>query len=458
MATTTDRKVVTIGDSYARPVEGSLSTIVSDLCVIDPRRCPRRFDDIGTRFPDGVFARLRKLVSRPPARGPQVTVIVPVYDGLRHLKRLFSTLLRNTPGDFVRFLVVDDGSPDPEVGSYLAGMGESDARVEILRNGENLGFVKSVNRALRRESGRHCVILNSDTQVPRDWLSRLIGPILEDPEMASVTPFTNSAAIYGVPVSNFANRELVRRFGVNLIDEAVAAAGLPRNAWESYCGVGFCMAMNARALEKIGLFDEEAFGRGYGEEADWCYRATEAGFRHCVAGNLFVAHYHGGSFDSAERERLKKEHARIILDRYPWQRERKQAFLSGNHLKWKEHVSRGLRERFAAVWNGPGKPAKRALIVAESLGNPLLVEKVTRYAGERLAEDWLVDLLTTRLYAACPRLQEEGVMVDTCDTAEGAFEKAVRSAEGRRYDQVARGVSTKLDVRSPAKNPEKSAR
>ena len=82
-------------------------------------------------------------------------------------------------------------------------------------------------------------------------------------------------------------------------------------------GVGFCMGMNLKAIREVGLLDEENFGKGYGEENDWCQRAIAAGYENVDVDNLFVYHKHGGSFPSEEKQRLLKEHSDALLRKHP---------------------------------------------------------------------------------------------------------------------------------------------
>src|SRR5262249_17480895 len=62
--------------------------------------------------------------------------------------------------------------------------------------------------------------------------------------------------------------------------------------------VGFCMYIRRDALASLGLFDAERFGRGYGEENDFCMRAGKAGWRNILAGDTFI--YHNGSVSFSE--------------------------------------------------------------------------------------------------------------------------------------------------------------
>ena len=55
-------------------------------------------------------------------------------------------------------------------------------------------------------------------------------------------------------------------------------------------------AISRRAIDRVGLFDEETFGRGYGEENDFCMRASNAGMRNVLCDDAYVVHHGGASF------------------------------------------------------------------------------------------------------------------------------------------------------------------
>ena len=77
--------------------------------------------------------------------------------------------------------------------------------------------------------------------------------------------------------------------------------------------VGFCLLVRRELIETLGVFDE-AFGRGYGEETDYHYRARAAGWRCVVADDTFVYHRQGASFsDGGERIRKNLE---IVMARW----------------------------------------------------------------------------------------------------------------------------------------------
>ena len=99
------------------------------------------------------------------------------------------------------------------------------------------------------------------------------------------------------------------------LDRIFAGANAGR-AVEIPTAVGFCMWISRHCLAAVGLFDEAAFGRGYGEEVDFCMRASRAGFRHWLCADTFVYHAGEVSFGATGADR-RLEAQRIVDLRYP---------------------------------------------------------------------------------------------------------------------------------------------
>lgn len=269
-----------------------------------------------------------------------VTIIVPVYGGLAYTARCLDSVVRHaeTSAVPIELVVIDDASPEQPVRDYIEQFATQPATfpVTVLRNPENLGFVRTVNRGLRLASG-DVVVLNSDTAVTAGWLDRLAAaaaPI----DVATVTPLTSHGSICTLPQSvldafdlESANpqidecAEFVREHSLGLLPEVIT-------------GVGFCMYVTRRALDLCGLFDEDTFGRGYGEEVDFCLRASRLGLRHVVDDATFVYHRGGVSFGDAQLDGWNRSSA-IIDARYP--------FFRPNNTR--ERVTDPLGVSFAAL-------------------------------------------------------------------------------------------------------------
>ncbi len=236
-----------------------------------------------------------------PLPDTPVAIIVPVYKGLEDTRRCLESVLAAPAGAPWRLLIVDDASPQPELCAWLREFAQRDARIELLVNEENLGFVGSVNRAMRAAGSDDVLLLNSDTEVAGDWLARLRAAAYSAPRIASVTPFSNNATICSWP-SFCADNELPCGWDCARLDALMARVNAgARIAVPT--GVGFCMYIRRAALDAVGLFDEEHFGRGYGEENDFCCRATQAGWQHLHALDVFVRHFGGVSFGASKKPR-----------------------------------------------------------------------------------------------------------------------------------------------------------
>lgn len=240
-----------------------------------------------------------------------VDIVVPVFNGLNLLKSLVVNLSNTKIAHKVYF--VDDCSTDDAVPAFLNELCESDPRYQLVSAKENGGFVKSVNLGLSFTTG-DVVLLNTDVQLPPLWLERLIAPLLLDDKVASATPFTNSGTICSFP-RFLENNELAFGLDVAEIDSIFSHFHPIYN--EVPTGVGFCMACSRNALNAVGFLDADTYGRGFGEENDWCQSAIKAGFKNVMVENLFVFHNHGATFQSDEKVALIEDHLKKLNKRFP---------------------------------------------------------------------------------------------------------------------------------------------
>jgi hypothetical protein len=96
-------------------------------------------------------------------------------------------------------------------------------------------------------------------------------------------------------------------------------------------GVGFCLYIRRDCLAEVGLFDAEAFGRGYGEENDFCMRASALGWKHLCHTGVYVEHVGGASFGD-ERHQLMASADQVLAKRYPDYQSKVERFLEDDPL------------------------------------------------------------------------------------------------------------------------------
>jgi GT2 family glycosyltransferase len=229
-----------------------------------------------------------------------VDVVIPVYRGFEETRRCIESVLVARSALQREIVAIDDASPEPEISAWLGELAAG-GRITLIAHAPNRGFVVSVNEGMALHRDRDVVLLNSDTEVADGWLDRLAAHAARDSGVGTVTPFSTNATICSYPRS-LANNAMPRGETTASLDRAFAAANAGRCA-EIPTAVGFCMYVTRRCLDRVGPFDAERYGAGYGEEVDFCMRAARAGFRHVLAADVFVRHVGEVSFGTTGVER-----------------------------------------------------------------------------------------------------------------------------------------------------------
>lgn len=237
-------------------------------------------------------------------------VVVPVFNAFEHLQECLDSIARTLPPD-THVVLIDDASTDTRVRPLLQSwVAEDETNRELQTNAKNVGFVATANRGLL-DARSDVVLLNSDTRVTPGWLESLAACLASDSAIATATPWSNNGEIVSIPDFCVNNPP-----PENADDIAGAIKGCGQPVYpELPTAVGFCMAISLKAIEQVGVFDEAAFGRGYGEENDFCQRAVQAGLRNVLCDDAYVAHHGGASFaplglkpDEQSMQRLLARH------------------------------------------------------------------------------------------------------------------------------------------------------
>ncbi len=241
-----------------------------------------------------------------------VTIVVPVFNALAEANACIQSVLAHTQPAF-ELLLIDDRSTDPRVWPTLLALRDTHPQITVHRNPVNLGYTKSVNIGCRWARG-DVVLLNSDARVTPRWLEKLKDAATSRERVATVTPLSNAAGAFSVPRNHVVNdvASVIDDPDMALLVERLSDCRRP----ETPTGNGFCMYITRAAIDSIGVFDEVRFPRGYGEENDFCVRATRASFVHLVDDTTYVHHERSASF-GAEKEKLIAEGMATIRALYP---------------------------------------------------------------------------------------------------------------------------------------------
>lgn len=259
-----------------------------------------------------------------------LAVIIPVYNAFGETQRCLETVLEHSPAG-VKVVVLDDASPQGVLRDFFPSTLVSDPRVTVQRNPQNLGFVGTCNRGMTEFAARDDVILlNSDTEVTARWIEKLQRAAYHRSQVGTVTPFTNNGVICSIPKFCLDN-DLPAKLSLTEFAEIVERTSR-REYPELPTAVGFCMYIKRELIDKIGILDQEAFGKGYGEENDFCCRAKQAGYLNVLDDATFI--YHKGSLSfKASKAELCRRNEEVLRSRYPDYYPSVAAFCSAKPLK-----------------------------------------------------------------------------------------------------------------------------
>ena len=255
----------------------------------------------------------RSAVGTPAASPWRMTIIIPCYADTEGTFDCISSVLAVRHPGTDRILLINDASPEHAMGPMLERFSATQNLV-VLTNQRNLGFVGSVNRGLSMCSrGGDVLLLNSDTRMFPGALDGLHRVAHAAPDIGTATALSNTATIFSYPHEQLQTQALD-----DVSWEALAGVARAENrdlAIEVPTGHGFCMLIREDVLRRVGQLDT-AYGRGYGEENDFCARASDLGYRHMVAAEVFVQHRESISF-GAEKASLVARNLERLRQSYP---------------------------------------------------------------------------------------------------------------------------------------------
>ena len=256
-------------------------------------------------------------------RGMDLSVIIVNWNTKDLLYQCLCSFYTRVRKIEMEVFVVDNGSSDGSGGAIR----EKFPEVILIENKMNLGFAKANNQVLSLSKGRYLLLLNPDTQVKEGSIERLFSFMDNHLEAGIVGAQLlnadgskqNSIANFPSLASELLNKSLLRRLFPRKFP------GKERHYVEPIevdSVIGACMMVRRKAMEQVGLLDEDYFL--FLEETDWCYRMKKAGWKIYHIPQAEVLHFQGKSAE-AEKGKARIEYYR---SRYHYFRKNRGSFQS----------------------------------------------------------------------------------------------------------------------------------
>lgn len=290
--------------------------------------------------------------------GMKLSVVIVNYNTRDLTVACLESLQRHCPGAEV--ILVDNASRDGSV----AAIRDRFPEVKLIALERNEGFAGGNNAGLALASGEYVLLLNSDTVIEDDSLSRMTEWMDGHPEVGAATPVLIGPD--GLPQQC--------RHGYPTVSRKVSEFFRlqPRGNDQEFWLAGTCLMIRKKALDQVGgKLDDRHFM--YWEDAELSGRLTGAGWSLAVLEDCHIRHLGGASGGGSDSNRRPDLHAWYVWGRRDLvqKRQGRLAGMAWGLMEWADvgrKMARGLI-----------RPARRAEIAqAKAMGRMLLAGTPSR--------------------------------------------------------------------------------
>lgn len=233
---------------------------------------------------------------------PDVSIIIPVYNQFNLTMQCLESIRLNTKNLKYEIILIDDCSTDE-----TKNLNYHVKNIRIIRNEQNLGFLKNCNKAIKYAKGKYIYLLNNDTYVLPNSIEALVETFKDDTKVGAV------------------GSKLIRPNGklqeagslVNEYGATVAIGNLDNPLSPQYDiekEVDYCSGASLMTLkslwDNLGGFDEQ-FSPGYYEETDYCKRLKTLGYKIIYQPKSEIIHFIGQSFNEKASKLMEINHQKF---------------------------------------------------------------------------------------------------------------------------------------------------
>jgi GT2 family glycosyltransferase len=247
---------------------------------------------------------------------PKVTIIIPTKNRVEMLMPCLNTLLSMTTYKNFDVLIVDNGSDNPEMLSYLDSL--TDKRIEILVWAEPYNWSKLNNFAVSQTDSEILCFLNDDTRILAPiWLSEMVAATYA-PGAGAIGAkllYPHGAIQHIGVISHRGNNGHLHK---GLPAHLPGYHGLAMLSHENSCVTGACMVVRRQLFDEVGGFPEY-LSHNYNDVA-FCLELRRRNYFNIVACRAQLQHFEGVTrtkSNSEEGMRLLRDEGTIIGERYP---------------------------------------------------------------------------------------------------------------------------------------------
>ena len=227
-----------------------------------------------------------------------LSIIIVNYNVKFFLEQCINSIKTGSKGLKIEIIIVDNNSTDGSVNMIKNEF----PKCIVIENKKNVGFSKANNQGIRKSKGKYVLLLNPDTIIEEDTLSKCIsfmeknseagslgvkmidgnGKFLPESKRSFPSPMVAFYKIFGLSTI-FPKSKKFGTYHLKFLDE--------EEIHEVDVLSGAFLFIRKEVLNKIGLLDEDFFM--YGEDIDISYRIQKSGFKNYYFPKTKIIHYKG---------------------------------------------------------------------------------------------------------------------------------------------------------------------
>ena len=245
----------------------------------------------------------------------RLSIIIITYNGLGFLTRCLASLRDFINDPSCEVIIIDNYSTD----GTLDFLRDNYPHLKLILNSENRGVAAARNQGLAIAKGEKLLILDNDTEATTVAINAMIDYLDEHPDVGLCS--CRLVDKEGIPQDSCKPYPglMIKVRNVLGVGNNVRYTPNAEGIIEPVYVIGACQMFSRKVVDKVGRLDEKIF---YGpEDADWCMRIRQAGWRiHCLD-NYTIVHDYRRSTRRSPLSKLGRLHIKALIYFY-WKHRR----------------------------------------------------------------------------------------------------------------------------------------
>ncbi|MFD0941308.1 glycosyltransferase family 2 protein [Pedobacter boryungensis] len=227
---------------------------------------------------------------------PSVAVVILNWNGKSWLERFLPSVVQtNYPN--LQIIIGDNASTDDSI-SFLQ---QNYPQLGIIENDKNYGFAGGYNHILSRVTADYFVLLNSDVEVPANWIKPVIDLMESHVKIAVAQPklkwqLKKTEFEYAGAAGGFIDLFAYPFCRGRIFDTVETDNGQYSTTADIFWASGAAFFIKSSIWKEVGGLDADLFA--HMEEIDLCWRLKNLGYRVVCCTDTEVYHVGGGTLNA----------------------------------------------------------------------------------------------------------------------------------------------------------------